>query len=71
MKRRKVISRSFLPTRGVPTIPTIVYWLLLERLGAPGWVWGVVGTLVVVLWAGCLWDIFSSEAVEPVLKDKP
>ena len=49
MKKRKVISSKNLPMRS-PLIGALVWWLVLDKLGAPGWVWGVVGTMVVVAW---------------------
>lgn len=49
MKKIKVISRKNLPMP-LPVGPTIVVWLLLDRLKSPSWVWGAVGTVVAFLW---------------------
>lgn len=51
MKHSKVISHKHLPSR-LPIMTTIVIWLLLDRLHPPGWYWGVVITLVAILWIG-------------------
>lgn len=56
MKRKTAIKSSSLPTRS-PIPGAVLYWLLLDRLGAPAWVYGVLWTLVVigaVSWIYCL-----------------
>jgi hypothetical protein len=50
--KKDVISRKQLPTRGLPSVSTAVWLLVLDRLHAPGWVWGVAVTLLVLMWAG-------------------
>ncbi len=45
MKRKIVIKALSLPTRS-PLGMAIVLWLLLDRLGAPGWVFGVLWTMI-------------------------
>lgn len=45
MKRSTVIKASSLPTRS-PINFAVLYWLLLDRLGAPGWAYGVLWSLV-------------------------
>ncbi|MBD8654136.1 hypothetical protein IFT68_00660 [Oxalobacteraceae sp. CFBP 13730] len=52
MKRSTVIKSSSLPMRS-PLALAILFWLLLDRLGAPGWAFGVLWTLVgllVLIW---------------------
>ncbi len=46
----KVIHYSNLPAR-LPTVSTIVVWLLLREIDASGIVQGVVWTIVAILWA--------------------
>lgn len=56
MTRKVAIKSSSLPTRS-PIPAAVLYYLLLDRLGAPAWAYGVVGTLVViglVAWVYCL-----------------
>lgn len=48
MKRKNVIKSSSLPTRS-PVGLAILFWLLLDRLGAPGWAFGVLWTLVALM----------------------
>ncbi|WP_426106382.1 hypothetical protein [Massilia sp. TSP1-1-2] len=49
MRTTKVtIKASSLPM-GSPLGIIILFGLLLDRLAAPGWVWGVVGTLALAL----------------------
>jgi hypothetical protein len=57
MKHVTVIKSSSLPTRS-PVGFAILFWLLLDRLGAPGWAFGVLGTLVffmTVFWIVSFW----------------
>lgn len=57
MKRKLVIKSSSLPTRA-PTATAILFWLLLDRLDAPDWAFGVMWTLVALLalgWIVSLW----------------
>jgi hypothetical protein len=45
MKKKNVIKSSSLPMRS-PAGFAVLYWLLLEHIGAPGWAYGVLWTLV-------------------------
>lgn len=63
MKKRKVISSKNLPIRP-PLIGTLVWWLVFDKLGAPGWAWGVLGTLVVVGWIVFVVDVLNRDYVE-------
>jgi len=57
MKHVTVIKSSSLPTRS-PVGFAILFWLLLDRLGAPGWAFGVLGTLVffmAMFWIVSFW----------------
>lgn len=49
MKKVKVISRSSLPVRA-PVLTTAVLYLLLEVNKAPGWAWGAVAVIAIILW---------------------
>ena len=63
---KRVIKESNLPLRS-PLISNIVAGLLLDRLKAPGWVWGSVGVLFVFVWIGFFVCLFTYEHVD-VLK---
>jgi len=63
MKLRRVVHGKNLPIR-CPLVSTLVLWMVLDKVSAAGWVWGVVGTLVVVMWVEWLIDIFAIEHVE-------
>lgn len=63
MKKRKVISHKNLPAR-MPLSGTLVCFLALDRIGAPGWVWGIVGTLLVVVWWVYVMDVKDQVDVE-------
>lgn len=63
MKKRKVISSKNLPMRP-PLIGTLVWWLVLDKIGAPGWVWGVLGTFIFVGWIVFVVDILNRDYVD-------
>lgn len=64
MKRSTVIKSSSLPMRS-PLGLAILFWLLLDRLGAPGWAFGVLWTLVGLL--VLIWLIsFKTESAQDV-----
>ncbi|RFP19178.1 hypothetical protein D0T23_05195 [Duganella sp. BJB475] len=45
MKKKVVIKSSSLPMRS-PVGAAVLYWLLIEHIGAPGWAYGMLWTLV-------------------------
>lgn len=45
MKRKTAIKVSSLPVRS-PVGGAVLWWLLLDRLAAPSWAYGVLWTLV-------------------------
>lgn len=60
--RRYVLSRLQLPTR-LPIWSSLVAWLTLDRLQAPGWVCGVVATLFAILWAVLIYSWWTEVPV--------
>ena len=56
MKKRKIaIKSSSLPARS-PVAFAILFWLLLDRLSAPDWAYGVLWTIVALVainWVVC------------------
>lgn len=61
MKTRNVIPWAALPAQ-LPAQTTAVVYLLLEHFDAPGWVRGVVGTLLALLWAGAILRMWYQKA---------
>lgn len=59
----RVLSWKQLPTR-LPITSTIAWYLFLDHLHAPTWVWGVMGTLGAFLWLGSLQLIYAQEQTE-------
>lgn len=57
----RTIASSCLPMR-CPLMGTFVWYLLLDRLGAPGWVWGVIGTLLACVWVAWIAAQFLNES---------
>jgi len=64
----KVIARKNLPVR-LPLFPTITLWLLLDKLQSPGYVWGIVGTLMALIWIAAIFMIIKEKEVN-VLENK-
>lgn len=48
MKRIKVVNNKNLPSR-IPVTGGFMWFLMLERLNAPTWLFGVIGTLYFLL----------------------
>lgn len=66
----KVISRSKLGTV-FPWHAFAVWYLLLVHFDAPGWVWGIVGTLAGILLIACIVSIVKEEKVDPFEEFEP
>jgi hypothetical protein len=49
--KRVVIPVNHYPTRS-PALATAVLYMALDIYKAPGWVWGVLGTLMAAAWIG-------------------
>jgi hypothetical protein len=41
-----------------------VCWLLLDRLHAPSWVYGVVGTIFALIWIAAIATLFDGKLVD-------
>ena len=66
--KKKVIKYNNLPTR-IPLWSTIVAYLLLDKLNAPGWAWGALGLFFVIGWMVCLLSIFNDDYID-IFKEK-
>lgn len=62
MNKRRALSGKNLP-RGLHLQLFAVIWLLLDRLQAAQWVWGVVGTICFFLFIFLVYDFFSANDV--------
>jgi hypothetical protein len=60
MKRKVAIKSSSMPTRS-PVAGAVLYWLLLDRLAAPAWAYGVLWTLVSLGVFAWLYCFFTTE----------
>ncbi len=49
MKQNKVVADKNLPMRA-PLWQSLLIWLMLDRLHAPGVAWGVAYTIMVMIW---------------------
>lgn len=64
MKKRPVIKRESLQTTP-PLLATMVWGLMLDRFHAPGYVWGILGTIVFILWIAYFSLLFTEEVRDP------
>lgn len=63
MRKRTYISTECMHPKA-PVHAAIVWWLLLDRFGAPGWAFGVLWTAVAILAIGFIADMVSGESKE-------
>jgi hypothetical protein len=63
--KRKVINNRNLPAR-LPLWSTVTTGLVLDRLNAPGWLWGALSVFFVLIWAAVIQDILTSQVMEEV-----
>lgn len=68
MPKNKVIKMNNLPTR-LPFVATLVYYLVLDRFNAPGWVWGAVGVLMLLVWILAIVNLMREEDVDLFFKE--
>lgn len=61
---RKVIDHKYLPTR-LPIVGTAVWLHLLNYYNAPGWAWGVSGTILTVFWIVAIVALVTQKTVKP------
>ena len=59
----KVIDRKNTPP-AAPVMPTITWWLLLDRIGVGDVVWGVYYTITAIVWAASIYAIHKAEPVD-------
>jgi hypothetical protein len=64
VKQTKVVAWKYLPTRP-PLAANVLWWLFLDRMGAPSWAWGVFWTLFALLWIGSILAIYYNDHVNP------
>jgi amino acid transporter len=66
MKKDKyVIKRSQVPTT-IPITSSIVLYLLLDNLKAPGYIWGICFTIMAIIVIGSIINIFIEKEVSVI-----
>ncbi len=69
--KKKVIAYKYLPTR-FPISITLLTWLVLDRLHAPGIAQGVAWTLIGLFWIAAIVGVIQEDTAEPEWKkDRP
>jgi len=61
MSDNRVIPHKRFPLRP-PIGMTLLGWLFFERIGVHGWLWGVLGTLCVLVWL--TWGVHALQRQE-------
>ena len=60
---RKFIHANNMPPK-IGVLHFIVWWLALDRFGAPGWLYGALFTVLGIAYLIQLWTVFTFEAVD-------
>lgn len=68
MKERKTIATKNLPTR-IPLLSFVVIYLLLDKFNAPGYVYGIVGTLAVIILIALIYGMCTEQEVDIFKED--
>ena len=53
MDNQKVVAPKNLPAR-LPVTPTIVAWMAMDYYESPAWLYGCLGTLLIIIWIASL-----------------
>lgn len=61
--KKKVIKVGNLPTR-LPLLTTAVSWLILDRIQAPSWLFGSVGTILFIIWVTALHSMLTERKID-------
>jgi hypothetical protein len=69
MKRPVISHKNFAPRLHV--VGYCVIWLMLDRLSAPGWAWGVAGSVVAFDLLATVIYAFKVRQVDVFEKDTP
>lgn len=60
--KNKVIAYKNLPTKW-PLVPTAVIYLVLDRLDASKFYWGLMTGIIFILWLSVAYIVFTQEQV--------
>jgi FtsH-binding integral membrane protein len=60
MEKKLVIAANEIPMR-MPVISSLVWWLFLREIEAPGWAYGAVSVVLVIGWIAWAVQIFMFE----------
>jgi hypothetical protein len=62
-KQTKVIKRKNLPSRP-PLLLTAVLYLFLDKFNAPDLIWGILGTLMAIIWVAVIYSMVKEDDVD-------
>ena len=69
MNTKYRIDRKNMPNR-MPLILTLVSFLSMDHWGAPEWLYGMVGLLLIIFWISFFYSILTSESVDIFSNDE-
>jgi hypothetical protein len=69
MATKKVISHKNCKPK-FPVFQTITAWIALDYWNAPGWVWGAVGLLFLMVWTYVIAEIVKHDHEEVDIFEK-
>ncbi len=61
--KKRVIKRDNLPSK-IPVFQMMTAYLMLDKFNATDWVWGVVGTIMAVVFIGNVVNFFKETEVD-------
>jgi len=61
--QRKVLSYKNMPAK-MPLMASLFWWMFLDYIKAPGWAFGAMAVLIIVLWTSWVIELFTAEHVE-------
>lgn len=69
-KENRVIDFKYLPSHPARMVwLSAIIYLYMDRYNAPGWVHGIVWTVVSILFIGLAAKFFSEDRIEPLFKE--
>lgn len=64
MDDHRVIPSKRLPVRP-PIVLTVTMWLLLDRLYVSEVVWGIMGTVIAIVWIAAIYAMIVQKFADP------
>lgn len=63
MAKQKVLSKKQMPIK-LPVVGTGFWLLVMDKYNAPGWLWGVVITILSIVWIALIVGVTREQSTE-------